>query len=125
MVAGGKFAFAVIGELCGGLQDFFRPCKQVFLAYREGADVLTPWLEDRHLYGFDVIDPVVGVQGSEGVTHHLRIVLSFHQDSKTIFEIYDLKDFVRYDETVAGSETVRYPLGEVQPLLYQNLRILA
>ena len=120
-----EFAFAVVSEFGSRLKKIFSPCKQFLFADGEGADIVPARLEDGHHYGFHIIDPVVGIQGSESVAHHLRVILRFDQNPKTIFEINNLKDLVRYDETVAGAEAVRYPFGEIQSLFNKDQRILA
>ena len=55
----------------------------------------------------------------------MLIVTGTYEDSETVLVIDDLQYFIGYDDTVAGSEAIFYPAGEVKPLLDHDLWILA
>ena len=125
MCTGTEVSFTFDGEVCRRFQGVFCPVQQGFFFHGEGADVAAAGLEDGHADGFDVVDPVIGIQCPECVTHHLRIVFCFHQDAESVFEVDDVQDLVCNDQAVAGSEGIRNPSGEVQALFHKNLRIAA
>ena len=109
VVPGLEFAAADIGEFRSRFQDGFRPMEQIRLVHLIGTDIFPAWLEDCHPDGIDIIDSVVDLQCAEGIAHHLRVVLSFHKDTESVFEIDDVKNLVSDDEAVPGSETVWHP----------------
>ena len=99
--------------------------QEIHFVHRAGADVSAPGLEDRHLDGFDIIDPVIDIQGSERIAHHLRVVIGINEDTEAILKINDVKHLICNDQTVAGSESFRYPSGKIQSLLNEDFRIFA
>ena len=55
----------------------------------------------------------------------MLIVTDTYEDSEAVLVIDDLQYFIGYDDTVAGSEAIFYPAGEIQSLFDHDLRILA
>ena len=125
MVACLEFTLAVIGESRCRLQDCLSPVQEILFADLEGADILPAGLEDRKPYGLDVIETVILIDGSQGVAHHLRILIGIHQNAEAVFEIDNVQHIVCDDHAVAGSEALRHPFGEIQLFLNQDQRIPA
>ena len=125
VVTGFIFALTFRRQFCRRLQHRFGPLEQFFLAHGAGADVVPAGLEDSHGHLADIIDAIKQVQRTEGIAHHLRILLGIHQDSQAMLVIDDCQGIVGYDEAVACSKTAWHPLGKVQPLFDHDHRVLA
>lgn len=63
------------------------------------------------------------MDGSERVQHELRVVCGLDEDSLPVLEIDDLRLGFGDDHAVAGTETARHDVREVEALLNQHLRI--
>ena len=55
----------------------------------------------------DVVDKIEHIQGPQGVQHHLLVVISGDTDPFAEFQVHDLQHPLRYDDSVAGAETLR------------------
>ena len=53
----------------------------------------------------------------------LELLLGLHQNALPIFEVDDVEQLVRHDETVPGAKALRDPAGEIQPLFDEDQRI--
>ena len=99
------------------------PCEEVGDAGFPSVNVAPPGLVDRHRNIGDVIQVPESVDGSERVQHELRVVCGLDEDALPVLEIDDLQLGFGDDHAVAGTETARHDVGEVEVLLDQHLRI--
>ena len=72
----------------------------------------------------DIVDPVKKVQSSQGIAHHLRILLCFHQHSQPVFVVNNGQCVIRHNQAVPGTKSFRHPPRKIQALFHQNQRIL-
>ena len=88
-----------------------------------GVDVAPAGLMDRYRHLLDVIQVTEGAQRTQRVQHELRVALGFNEDALPILQVDDLQLGFGDDQAIAGAETSRHDVGEVEALLDQHLRI--
>lgn len=121
--AGTELAPARRSQLGLRLHLGLSPCEEVGDAGFPSVNVAPPGLVDRHRNIGDVIQVPESVDGSERVQHELRVVCGLDEDALPVLEIDDLQLGFGDDHAVAGTETARHDVGEVEALLDQHLRI--
>lgn len=99
--------FHIVISKC--FQDLIRPFKQFVLCGLPGADVFPAGLIDGKLYPVDTVDTFKSIQCGCGITHKLTVVFRCYGDPDSVFVVDDVKQSVRYDHTIAGAESFRYP----------------
>ena len=113
------------GKFCSRLQDFIGPAEKVILGHLEGGYILASWLIHGHCHGIDVVNGIEQFQGTEGVAHHLRIVICLHQNTKAMFVIHHMERSVGDDNGIRSAEALFYPAGEIYTLFDEDHRVSA
>lgn len=60
---------------------------------------------------------------TDGVQHHLRIVVTTDKNAFAVFIVHDVKSTVCDDHTVAGPESLRNEVAVIQPFLHHDQRM--
>ena len=122
---GAIVAFTLEGKFRLGLQRLFRPIPKLGNGNDPSADILPARLVDGHRNCLNVVETIEDAECAKRIQHHLRIFLGIHQHALAVFQVNNVEELVRHDETVAGPETVWHIAGEVQPLLNEHLGVRA
>ena len=121
--AAAEVALTLVCQPCLFGQFSVCPGEQSVLGHLEDADVGLPGLIDGHADGVNVVDAIEDFQGTQGVEHHLGIVVCADFNPGTVFQIHYVQQTFCDADTVAGAESSGDPTGEVHPLLDHDHRV--
>ena len=125
MLSGFEFSFTFCSKLCRRGENFICPLQKFFFRKFISTDIVTSWLKDCHYNIFNIINAVKQCQSTKCITHHLRILLCFHQYTDSIFKVNHCKNVVRNNNAVARTESLRYPFWKIQFLFHKDDRVFA